>query len=167
MPRWTLASRSPRPGSRSREPRASPAPCTRKDVSMSSNRSSSNAVGVADPPEAPVREPAPAPPAERSGAPTPPPAAAHTNGSRRPWLLGVLAVAALVGLGLGLRQYLWTRVHVSTDNAQVEGHVVPVLSKVAGYVTAVPVVDNQSVRAGDLLVQVDDREYRAKLEQND
>ena len=99
------------------------------------------------------------PPPEREAIPSPP--------SRRPIAIAFVVLLALAGIGLGVRQYLWARTHVSTDNAQVEGHVVPVLAKVTGFVTAVPVDENQTVKTGDLLVQLDDREYQAKLEQNE
>jgi membrane fusion protein (multidrug efflux system) len=62
---------------------------------------------------------------------------------------------------------MYARVHESTDDAQVEGHIIPVLSKVGGYVEAVTVQDNDSVRAGDTLVRIDDAEYRVKLAQAD
>ena len=94
-------------------------------------------------------------------------AEAPAKTSRRPLAFAALAVLALAGAALGARQYLWARDHVSTDDAQVEGDVVPVLAKVSGYVTAVIARENQRVSAGDLLVQVDDREYRAKLAQRE
>jgi membrane fusion protein (multidrug efflux system) len=53
----------------------------------------------------------------------------------------------------------------STDNAYVRGDVTSLAPKVAGYVTTLDVVDNQSVRAGDVLFRIDDRDYRAKLAQ--
>ncbi|RVK52840.1 biotin/lipoyl-binding protein, partial [Sinorhizobium meliloti] len=53
----------------------------------------------------------------------------------------------------------------STDNAYVRGDVTSLAPKVAGYVTAVEVEDNQAVRAGDVLFRIDDRDYRAKLAQ--
>jgi membrane fusion protein (multidrug efflux system) len=76
-------------------------------------------------------------------------------------LLIVLAVA----LAIATHRYLGTRNQVSTDDAQVEGHMVPVLARVGGYVAAVQVTDNQPVHAGDLLVLVDDRDLRARLAQ--
>ncbi|TMQ69736.1 MAG: HlyD family secretion protein, partial [Candidatus Eisenbacteria bacterium] len=104
-----------------------------------------------DPPTAAPRPQGQAPTAapERPAPPVAP--VAKTNGSRRPVVLVVLAVLALLGIGWGVRQYLWGRSHVRTDDAQVEGHVVPVLAKVTGYVTQVPVVDNQMANAGELL----------------
>ncbi|APG95628.1 HlyD family secretion protein [Sinorhizobium americanum] len=53
----------------------------------------------------------------------------------------------------------------STDNAYVRGDVTSLAPKVAGYVTAVAVQDNQTVRAGDVLFRIDDRDYRARLQQ--
>ena len=53
----------------------------------------------------------------------------------------------------------------STDNAYVRGDVTSLAPKVAGYVTAVEVEDNQPVEAGDVLFRIDDRDYRAKLAQ--
>ena len=108
--------------------------------------------------EAPVASPAESPPAAPAAAPAPRP-------NRVP--LVVLGLAALAGLAFGVQRWQWGRTHVSSDDAQVEGHVVPALSKVGGYVLRVPVEENQHVNAGDLLVQLDDREYRAKLAQAD
>ena len=53
----------------------------------------------------------------------------------------------------------------STDNAYVRGDVTSLAPKVAGYVVAVDVDDNQAVRAGDVLFRIDDRDYRARLAQ--
>ncbi len=53
----------------------------------------------------------------------------------------------------------------STDNAYVRGDLTALAAKVAGYVTALEVEDNQSVRAGDVLFRIDDRDYRARLAQ--
>lgn len=78
-------------------------------------------------------------------------------------LLVAVVVLAIVGW-LGWRWW-WGLSHVSTDNAQIEGHIVPVLPKVGGFVAEVKVSDHQTVQAGDLLVRIDDRDYRAKLAQ--
>jgi len=76
------------------------------------------------------------------------------------FLLGFLVLAGWLGW-----KAWWGLSNVSTDNAQIEGHIVPVIPKVGGFVTAVQVSDHQAVKAGDLLVQIDDRDYRAKLAQ--
>ncbi|WP_407121883.1 HlyD family secretion protein [Bradyrhizobium sp. STM 3561] len=62
----------------------------------------------------------------------------------------------------------WTYAHsgeTSTDNAYIRGDVTSLAPKVAGYVTAVEVRDNQAVRKGDVLFRIDDRDYRARLAQ--
>jgi membrane fusion protein, multidrug efflux system len=87
--------------------------------------------------------------------------------NRRPFVFVVLGILALVGIGFGVQRFLWSRTHVSSDDAQVEGHIIPVLTKVGGYVTAVDVQENQTVVAGARLVQLDDREYREKVTQAD
>ncbi len=79
-------------------------------------------------------------------------------------MIGVLlCVSAVVVMAAGWAMALW-RV-TSTDNAYVRADVTSLAAKVAGYVTAVEVGDNQSVRAGDVLFRIDDRDYRARLAQ--
>ena len=95
-------------------------------------------------------------------APAPP-----VPGRRRRIVFVLLGVASLALLAGGLRKYIWARTHVSTDNAQVDGHILPVLPKVGGYVLTVAIQENQPVQAGDTLVVLDDRDYRARLQQAD
>ena len=82
-------------------------------------------------------------------------------------VLALVIIAALFGLGWGVKQWLYGRTHESTDNAQVDGHLVPVLAKVSGYVTAVNVAENDRVRTDSTLVRIDEREYAVKLAQSD
>ncbi len=77
-------------------------------------------------------------------------------------LLVVLAVAA--GLSFGVKEVVFYRHHAETDDAQVEGHIDPVLPKISGYVTRVLVVDNQKVEAGQLLLTIDARDLMAKAD---
>jgi len=79
----------------------------------------------------------------------------------------VLGTLALVGLAFGIVRWRWGLTHVSTDDAQLEGHVIPTLARVAGYVQEVPVLENQNVHVGELLVRLDDREFTARLAQAD
>ena len=51
----------------------------------------------------------------------------------------------------------------STDDAFIAGHVVPVSPRVAGHVAKVYVSDNQSVKKGDLLVELDPSDFEARL----
>jgi membrane fusion protein (multidrug efflux system) len=84
---------------------------------------------------------------------------------RRQIILAVVGLVVLLGLVWLYQRWSYARSHESTDNAQVDGHIVPVLAKVGGYVQAVTVNENDSVRAGQLLVQIDDAEYRQRLAQ--
>lgn len=60
----------------------------------------------------------------------------------------------------------WFGLHfVETDNAQVNGHIIPMIPRVSGFITEVNVKENQSVSAGDVLVRIDDRDFKAKLAQ--
>jgi membrane fusion protein (multidrug efflux system) len=95
------------------------------------------------------------------------PAAAAPPSSKRRVVLALVALGVLLGLGWGLKQWLYGRAHESTDNAQVDGHLVPVLAKVSGYVTAVNVAENDRVRLDSTLVRIDEREYAVKLAQAD
>ena len=78
--------------------------------------------------------------------------------------LALGAVLVLVALGGGA-MYLHYRDRVNTDDAQVDGHLVPVSAKVYGSVERVLVEDNQAVKAGDLLVQIDARDLQSKVDQ--
>jgi len=81
-----------------------------------------------------------------------------------------LIVPAVVAVGLGVwgfNKWSYGRTHESTDNAQVEGHIIPIVAKVGGYVLAVNAAENATVAANAALVRIDDREYTVKLAQAD
>jgi membrane fusion protein (multidrug efflux system) len=81
-------------------------------------------------------------------------------------LLVVLAgLVVLSGLGYGVHIWIYSLHHVTTDDAYVESLIVPLAAKVAGHVAQVLVDDNQSVKAGDLLLRIDPRDYEAKRDQ--
>ncbi|HEX8395033.1 MAG TPA: biotin/lipoyl-binding protein, partial [Longimicrobium sp.] len=99
-------------------------------------------------------------PAAPEAAPAAPPAPAR----KRPVLPIVLTLVLVLAGWFGWKW--WNgRAYESTDNAQVEGHITPVLPRTGGYVAEVRVTENQEVKAGDLLVRLDDRDLRAKLQQ--
>lgn len=98
---------------------------------------------------------------EEEGGPAP---AAGRRRSRAP-VVGVLAVALVAGLAWGVRRWDYARSHESTDNAHVEGHIVPVLARVGGYVAEVRVEDDQPVGRGEVLVLLEETEYRERLAQ--
>src|SRR5580700_11956053 len=53
----------------------------------------------------------------------------------------------------------------STDDAQVNGHIMPLSARINGYVLDVPVIEGQLVRAGDVLVTIDPNDYKIAVEQ--
>ena len=93
-----------------------------------------------------------------------PPAA---NAGRRSRVFKILALlAVLVIAGLGAKQ-LWAYFdsYESTDDAQIEGHLNGISSRISGTVTAVHFENNQKIAAGEVLVELDPRDYRVSLEQ--
>jgi len=71
----------------------------------------------------------------------------------------VLVLATIVGL------FVYYHNRETTDDAQVDGHITPMASKVYGRVAQVLVDDNQAVKAGQVLVKIDARDYQAALDQ--
>src|SRR5216110_2392131 len=88
-------------------------------------------------------------------------------GGRKRTVFMIMGVVLLGLAAVGVRRWIYGFSHVSTDNAQVDGHIVPILPKVGGYVVEVRVDENRTVKAGDTLVVLDDRDYRARLAQTD
>jgi len=84
---------------------------------------------------------------------------------RRRIVIGAAAVVGLVVLLIGGWMWWQARTRVTTDDAYVEGAVTVISAKVSGNVSEMLIQDNQSVKAGDLLVRVDPRDFRAKRDQ--
>jgi membrane fusion protein (multidrug efflux system) len=74
-----------------------------------------------------------------------------------------MVILPVVLLG-GFWMWFQTRNQVSTEDAQVDGHMVSVASRVPGYVNALLVQDNEHVKAGQVLVRLDDQDYRTALD---
>jgi len=79
---------------------------------------------------------------------------------RTKWTLGGVSLLVLMGL-IGFYRHViaWE----STDDAQIDGYVYPVSSRVSGYVTRVMVDDHQYVEAGTVLVQLDGKDYEVRV----
>lgn len=91
-----------------------------------------------------------------------------------PWLaIGIRVFILLLAVGLVVflaREWDWwvgSAVEQSTDDAYLQADTVPLAARVAGYVRAVPVQDYQRIKAGEVLVQIVDDDYRAALAQAD
>ncbi len=90
---------------------------------------------------------------------------------RRRWSLKRLLIAGAALLFLAMAavygSYYWTtgRFLVSTDDAYVQAHSVLISPKVSGYISEVPVDDNQAVTAGQVLARIEPQDYRTALDQ--
>jgi membrane fusion protein, multidrug efflux system len=84
---------------------------------------------------------------------------------RRPYVMIIGAVALLAAIIFGLRYYLYARSHESTDDAFIDGDIVQISPKVQGHVLRIHVSDNQQVKKGDLLVEIDPADFQARLDQ--
>lgn len=78
----------------------------------------------------------------------------------------VPAITALVLLVLGLIVSVNTIFYKSTDDAFVEGHIITVAPRVSGPVIHLNIEDNQEVKKGDLLLEIDPVDYETKLKQS-
>lgn len=80
----------------------------------------------------------------------------------------VIALLVLIVLcGAGWAAYAWqsSRHVMTTDDAYVEGPIAPVSAKISGQVVEVLVRDNETVKAGQIMVRLDARDHKAKAEQ--
>jgi membrane fusion protein, multidrug efflux system len=95
-----------------------------------------------------------------------PPKAIGPRRRLRRTLLGLVACCGAVG-GSYFGYDYWTngRFLESTDDAYIKADYTSVAPKVAGYISEVLVEDNQDVKAGQILARIDDRDYRAALDQ--
>ena len=80
-------------------------------------------------------------------------------------IIGLAVVVALAAVGWGAWAWHRSTIEVSTDDAYVEGMISPVSAKVSGHVVELLVNDNTAVRAGDVLLRVDPRDFEAKRDQ--
>ena len=105
--------------------------------------------------------PRPAEPAGKSNDPNE--AGSNAEGRRRTLLFAaIIGCVILVG---AVSFWLYSRTYESTDDAQVDGHLNGITARIDGDVKAVHVEENQSVQAGDLLVELDPRDYEVAVEQ--
>jgi len=94
---------------------------------------------------------------------TPTVPAAPAGGSRvRIVALVVLFVLLVAG---AIAVYLHYQYRVSSDDANVDGHITAIAPKISGNVVEVAVLDNQAVKTGDVLVRIDPRDYQARVDQ--
>jgi len=103
-------------------------------------------------------------PAETGGKPNEPADTGSNAEGRRRTLLFAAIVGGVILLG-AIGFWLYSRTYESTDDAQVDGHLNGITARIDGDVKAVHVEENQSVQAGDVLVELDPRDYEVAVEQ--
>ncbi len=79
------------------------------------------------------------------------------------WVIGLLVVAALITGGV--LYWLHSRHYETTDDAFIDGYISQIAAQISGRVTRIAFDDNQQVKAGQLLVELDPRDYQVKLDQ--
>lgn len=77
----------------------------------------------------------------------------------------IFAALLLVGGSYGVYKYMHSLAHESTDDAQIEKNLNPIIPRVSGYVTKVYVKDNDFVKKGDTLFTIDNKDYLVKVEE--
>ena len=76
----------------------------------------------------------------------------------------LIVVIILSGLSYGIYKYVHSLSHETTDDAQIEKNMNPIIPRVMGYVTKVYIKDNDYVKKGDTLFTIDKNDYIVKLE---
>jgi len=79
-----------------------------------------------------------------------------------PIILGVILVAGII---FGIKEYIYYSKHIDTDDAQIDGDISPVVARVGGYVDSIYFQENTHVDKDQVLVKIDDQDYKVKLEQ--
>jgi membrane fusion protein (multidrug efflux system) len=108
--------------------------------------------------------PAPPPDSPRPEADSPA-ANAPPGDAKRRWVLPAAVALLVLGLAGGIYGWWYARTYESTDDAYTQAHVVEVSAQVAGRVERVLVNDNDDVQPGQVLVEIDPRDYAADVRQ--
>jgi membrane fusion protein (multidrug efflux system) len=75
----------------------------------------------------------------------------------------IVGAVVLIGLIVGYFYSEYRRTHVSTDDAFIEGNIHTIAAKISGTVKEIHVTDNQPVKKGDLLIEIDPADYSARF----
>jgi membrane fusion protein, multidrug efflux system len=79
-----------------------------------------------------------------------------------PIILGIIIIGGII---FGIKEYIYYGKHVDTDDAQIDGDISPVVARVGGYVDSIYFQENTHVNRDQVLVQIDDKDYKIRLEQ--
>lgn len=78
----------------------------------------------------------------------------------------ILVIVIIGGAIFGIKEFLYFSKHEDTDDAQIDADISPVVARVGGYVDTILFEENQHVNQNQVLVKLDDQDYRIKLEQS-
>jgi membrane fusion protein (multidrug efflux system) len=87
----------------------------------------------------------------------------ETKKKKSPVKFIIIPIILLLAIWFGYKKISFAMSHETTDNAQIETQITPVLPRVPGYVKSIAVKDYDSVRSGELLVELDDAELQSQL----
>jgi membrane fusion protein (multidrug efflux system) len=106
------------------------------------------------------------PPAQEHQQQQPPPDPSKPPNPRRKMIvIAVTGVAVIIAAIWGVKTYLYSRAHESTDDAELAANNVPLLSRVSGFVEQLRFDENQHVNQGDTIVAIEASTYRHDLTQ--
>lgn len=91
--------------------------------------------------------------------------ASQKSNVRKQILPIILLLIVLAGVAYGVKEYIYSLSHESTDDAQVDGDISPVSARVSGYIDQIFFVENHPVKKGDTLVKIDDRDLALRVQQ--
>lgn len=77
----------------------------------------------------------------------------------------ILGIVLIGGIFFGVKEYIYFSKHVDTDDAQIDGDISPVVARVGGYVDSIMFEENTHVNKGQMLIKIDPRDYKVKVEQ--
>ena len=101
---------------------------------------------------------------EAHSAVLPPPSYRQSYFRSRPYARVVLVIAVIVLLVAGFFAYRYFSSYESTDDAEVDGHLMPLSARISGYVIKVNVDDNQYVQKGAVLAEIDPSDYQVAVD---
>lgn len=126
-------------------------------------KTNKNGDGHGTAPQGDSMEQQPKPETMEEHVPAPAEPVSPSKPGRRPWVWALTGAVVVAASAAGVAYYLHCLSFESTDDAFIEGHVVPVSSRVPGHVAKVCIEDNQLVQKGDLLVELDSADFQTRL----
>ncbi len=85
------------------------------------------------------------------------------NNQKKKKAFAIVGTTILIGLIAGYFYNSYRKTHVTTDDAFIDGNIHTIAAKISGTVKQIYIDDNQPVKAGDLLVEIDPADYGARL----